>query len=64
MRIGLCDFCQMYQAKHEINDGLWWLCDTCMDREYGPCRCTEDLKLDHLSPCKFRADHPQGDEEE
>ena len=32
---GRCDFCQVREAKHTINGGLWWLCGVCMRREYG-----------------------------
>lgn len=30
---GRCDFCQIREAKHTINGGLWWICDICMDLE-------------------------------
>ncbi len=32
---GRCDFCQVNEAKHTINGGLWWLCSPCMNREFG-----------------------------
>lgn len=33
---GRCDFCMVNEAKHTINGGLWWICDYCMENEYGP----------------------------
>lgn len=31
---GRCDFCQTAEAKFTINGGLWWLCPSCMEKEY------------------------------
>ena len=31
---GRCDFCMVNEPKHTINGGLWWICDSCMSREY------------------------------
>lgn len=59
---GVCDFCGIYPAEFTINGGLWWLCSPCMELEYGKCRCTDDLILNHAGDCKFA--HLLGDEEE
>ncbi len=32
---GRCDFCQINEAKHTINGGAWWICQSCFDLEYG-----------------------------
>ncbi len=31
---GRCDFCQIHEAKHTINGGLWWLCELCMNKHF------------------------------
>ncbi len=32
---GRCDFCALEEAKHTINGGLWWICDKCMEQQFG-----------------------------
>jgi len=32
---GRCDFCQINEAKHTINGGLWWICAACFKETYG-----------------------------
>ena len=27
---GICDFCGVREARHSVNDDLWWVCDRCM----------------------------------
>ena len=50
---GRCDFCGILAAKHTINGGLWWICESCMDLTYGGCTCTQDLQLVHHGECKY-----------
>lgn len=39
---GRCDFCQINEAKHTINGGLWWICTPCLNDHYGRWECEEE----------------------
>lgn len=37
-----CDFCERrFPHLHPINDGMWAICDLCMELEYGDCHPPE-----------------------
>ena len=35
---GLCDFCGVREARHSINGSLWFICEQCMEYEFGDCK--------------------------
>ena len=42
---GRCDFCQIMEAKHTINGGLWWICQHCMAIHYGISNSPDELAM-------------------